>query len=148
MRDLPPLNALLTFEVVTRTGSVRAAAGEMLVTPGAVSRQLRLLEDHFGTSLFGRQGRGLTLTPVGRAYDERVSTHFDGLRRATALLQSSSGRSVLRVRSYTAFATRWLIQRLSHFQLDHPQIEVRLSAESGWSEADNFDAAIRPGDGA
>lgn len=147
MRDLPPLNALLTFEVVARTGSVRAAAGEMLVTPGAVSRQVRLLEDHFGTALFGRQGRGLTLTPVGRAYYERVSTHFDGLRRATALLHSSSGRSVLRVRSYTTFATRWLIPRLSHFQLGHPQIEVRLSTESGWSEADDFDAAIRLGDG-
>ncbi len=147
MRDLPPLNALLTFEVVSRTGSVRAAAGEMLVTAGAVSRQVRLLEDHFGTALFARQGRGLALTPVGRAYYERVSTHFDGLRRATALLHSSSGRSVLRLRSYTTFATRWLIPRLSRFQLGHPQIEVRLSTESGWSEADNFDAAIRLGDG-
>ena len=54
MRDLPPLNARLTFEVVARTGSVRAAADEMLVTPGAVSRQVRLLEDHFGTAFFGR----------------------------------------------------------------------------------------------
>ena len=92
MRDLPPLNALLTFKVVARTGSVRSAAGEMLVTSGAVSRQVRLLEDHFGTSLFTRQGRGLVLTPVGRAYYERVHAHFAGLRDATALLQSSSGR--------------------------------------------------------
>ena len=120
----------------------------MLVTAGAVSRQVRQLEDHFGVALFARQGRGLTLTPVGRAYYERVSTHFDGLRRATALLQASSGRSVLRLRSYTTFATRWLIPRLSHFQLSHPQIEVRLSTESAWSEAENFDAAIRLGDGA
>ncbi len=147
MRDLPPLNALLTFEVVSRTGSVRSAAGEMLVTPGAVSRQVRLLEDHFATLLFTRQGRGLVLTPVGRALYERVHAHFDGLRDATALLQSSSGRSVLRLRSYTTFATRWLIPRLSSFQLRHPQIDVRLSTESGWSEASGFDAAIRLGGG-
>ena len=147
MRDLPPLNALRTFEVVSRTGSVRAAAGEMLVTPGAVSRQVRLLKDHFGTSLFLRQGRGLALTPVGRAFYERVHAQFEGLRDATALLRSSSGRSVLRLRSYTTFATRWLIPRLSNFQLRHPQIDVRLSTESGWSDANGFDAAIRLGDG-
>lgn len=147
MRDLPPLNALLTFEVVARTGSIRSAAAEMLVTPGAVSRQVRQLEDHFGTTLFARQGRGLALTPVGRAYYERVSTHFDGLRQATALLRSSSGRSVLRIRSYTTFATRWLIPRLSHFQLRHPQVEVRLTTASEWSDADGFDAAVRLGPG-
>ena len=54
MRGLPPLNALLTFEVVARTGSVRSVAGEMLVTLGAVSRQARLLEDYFGTPLCTR----------------------------------------------------------------------------------------------
>ncbi|WP_456878006.1 LysR family transcriptional regulator [Ewingella americana] len=56
MRELPPLNALLAFEFVAKTGSVRAAAESMSVTPGAVSRQIRLLEDHFGTALFQRQG--------------------------------------------------------------------------------------------
>lgn len=147
MRDLPPLNALLAFEVVARTGSVRSAAAEMLVTPGAVSRQLRLLEGHFGTTLFSRQGRGLALTPAGRTYYERVSTHFDGLRQATARLQSSSGRSVLRLRSYTTFATRWLIPRLSRFQLRHPQVEVRLVTASEWSDAEGFDAAVRLGPG-
>ena len=54
MRGLPLFNALLTFEVVARTGGVRTAAAELLVTPGAVSRQVRLLEEHFGTSLFAR----------------------------------------------------------------------------------------------
>ena len=61
MRDLPPLNALLTFEVVARIGSVRSAADEMLVTAGAVSRQVRQLEDHFGVALFARRQR-----PLGR----------------------------------------------------------------------------------
>ena len=88
------------------------------------------------------------LTPVGRAYYERVSTHFDGFA-------ARDGVAALVVWPVGAAApllhhlrdTRWLIPRLSHFQLSHPQIEVRLSTESGWSEADNFDAAIRLGDG-
>ena len=54
---------------------------------------------------------------------------------------------MLRLRSYTTFATRWLIPRLSGFQLSHPQIDVRLSMESGWSDADGYDAAIRLGNG-
>ena len=87
------------------------------------------------------------LTPVGRAFYERVHAHFDGLRDATALLQSSLGRSVLRLRSYTTFATRWLIPRLSGFHLRHPQIDMRLSMESGWSDADGYDGAIRLGNG-
>lgn len=147
MRDLPPLNALQAFEIVARTGSVRSAAEELSVTAGAVSRQIRLLEDHFGVPLFARQGRGLALTAVGKAYFERVNSHFDGLRQASSLLHSSSGRSVLKLRSYTTFATRWLIPRLSHFQLAHPEIDVRLTTVSEWSELGEFDAAIRLGDG-
>lgn len=147
MRDLPPLNALAVFEAVARCGGVRQAADALAVTPGAVSKQLRLLEDHFGAALFARQGRGLVLTPVGAAYFERVSPHFDGLRRASALLRGESGRSVLRLRSYTTFATRWLIPRLSQFQLAHPEIDLRLATASEWAELGEFDAAIRLGDG-
>lgn len=147
MRDLPPLNALQAFEIVARTGSVRAAADELSVTAGAVSRQIRLLEDHFGVALFARQGRGLALTVVGAAYYERVNSHFDGLRRASTLLRSSSGRSVVKLRSYTTFATRWLIPRLSQFQLAHPEIDVRLTTASEWSGLGEFDAGIRLGDG-
>ncbi|MBP2171306.1 LysR family glycine cleavage system transcriptional activator [Erwinia toletana] len=147
MRELPPLNALLAFEVVARTGSVRAAAESMSVTPGAVSRQLRLLEEHFGTTLFQRQGRGLMLTHAGNAYYQQISGHFDGLRRAGQVLQRSAGRAVLRLHSFTTFATRWLIPRLSTFQLAHPAIEVRLTTASDWDDATDFDAAIRLGHG-
>lgn len=147
MRDLPPLNALSAFECVARAGSVKAAAEEMLVTAGAVSHQLRQLEAHFGVPLFVRQGRGLALTASGAAYFERVTTHFEGLRQASAQLRGNAGRSVLRLRSYTTFATRWLIPRLTLFQLAHPEIYVRLTMVSEWSDLVDFDAAIRLGDG-
>lgn len=147
MRDLPPLNALLAFECVARTGSVKAASEEMLVTSGAVSHQLRQLEEHFGVPLFVRQGRGLALTASGATYFERVTTHFEGLRHASGQLLGNAGRSVLRLRSYTTFATRWLIPRITQFQLAHPEIDIRLTTASEWSELGDFDAGIRLGDG-
>ncbi|EOE4546484.1 LysR substrate-binding domain-containing protein [Klebsiella pneumoniae] len=146
-RELPPLNALLAFESVGRTGSVRAAAEHLSVTPGAVSRQLRLLEEHFGTQLFQRQGRGLQLTYAGGAYFHQVSMHFDGLRQAGQILHRSAGRTVIRMHSFTTFATRWLVPRLTAFQLAHPTIDVRLTTASDWDDAANFDAAIRLGNG-
>ena len=146
-RELPPLNALLAFEAVARTGSVRAAAGHLSVTPGAVSRQLRLLEEHFGTQLFQRQGRGLLLTHAGSAYFHQISMHFDGLRQAGQILHRSAGRTVIRLHSFTTFATRWLVPRLTAFQLAHPAIDVRLTTASDWDDAADFDAAIRLGNG-
>ncbi|CAI2113058.1 Gcv operon activator [Serratia ficaria] len=147
MRDLPPLNALLAFEYVARTGSVRAAAEGMSVTPGAVSRQIRLLEAHFGTALFQRHGRGLVLTPPGSVYFQQISEHFAGLRRAGQQLYRNAGRAVIRLHSFTTFATRWLIPRLSNFQLANPDIDVRLTTASEWDDGVDCDAAIRLGEG-
>lgn len=147
MRDLPPLNAVLAFEFVARTGSVRAAAEKMSVTPGAVSRQIRLLEEHFGSALFQRQGRGLVLTLPGNAYFQQISEHFDGLRRAGQMLHRNAGRSVIRLHSFTTFATRWLIPRLAKFQLAHSDIDMRLTTASEWDDGMDCDAAIRLGNG-
>ncbi|MGF6564661.1 LysR substrate-binding domain-containing protein [Kosakonia cowanii] len=147
MRELPPLNALLAFEVVAKTGSVRAAAESMSVTPGAVSRQIRLLEDHFGTALFQRQGRGLSLTNPGKAYYQQISEHFDGLRDAGKILHRNAGRSVIRLHSFTTFATRWLISPLSKFQMAYPDIDIRLTTASEWDDSTDCDAAIRLGNG-
>lgn len=147
MRDLPPLNALLAFDYVARTGSVRAAADALSVTPGAVSRQLRLLEDYFGTTLFQREGRGLMLTPSGNSYFLQVGKHLDGIRQASAALQRNAGRTVIRLHSFTTFATRWLIPRLAKFQIENPDIDVRLTTASEWDDSLECDAAIRLGDG-
>jgi LysR family glycine cleavage system transcriptional activator len=147
MKEFPPLNALLFFEAVARLGSVKAAAAELNVTSGAVSRQIRLLEDYFGISLFSRQGRGLVVTSMGAAYCECVAAHLNGIQNASSLLRTSDERSVLRLWSYTTFATRWLIPRLSQFQLAYPTIDIRLTTASDWGEFDEFDAAIRLGDG-
>jgi LysR family transcriptional regulator, glycine cleavage system transcriptional activator len=147
MRELPPMNALIAFEAVARRNSVRAAAEELFVTAGAISRHLRSLEAYFSMPLFARVGRGLVLTNQGAAYFERVRYHLDGIRRAGTTMRHESGRTSLKLRSYTTFATRWLIARLSQFQLAEPDIEVKLSMVSCWDELGDFDAAIRLGDG-
>ena len=147
MRSLPPLNALIAFEAVARTGSVAAAAGELFVTSGAISRQLKVLDEFFETNLFEKQGRGLALTPLGAASFQRINEHVDGIRQATRGMQDSGLRSVIRLHSHTTFATRWLIPRLSRFQVTHPQISVRLTTSSEWGEEIDCDAVIRLGHG-
>ncbi|SEM39718.1 LysR family transcriptional regulator, glycine cleavage system transcriptional activator [Luteibacter sp. UNCMF331Sha3.1] len=147
MRPLPPLNALVAFEAVARTGSVGAAADELFVTPGAVSRQLKVLDDYFATNLFERQGRGLALSPTGADYFHRVTGHIEGLRSATAAMRSEDARTIVRLHSYTTFATRWLIPRLGEFQVAHPQIEIRLTTSSEGDTGHHCDAEIRLGGG-
>lgn len=147
MRDLPPLNALLAFEYVARTGSVRAAAESLSVTSGAVSRQIKLLEDYFSAPLFQREGRSLILTLSGKAYFLQISKHLDGIRQASEGLQRNTCRSVIRLHSFTTFATRWLIPRLTMFQIKNPSIDVRLTTASEWDDAVECDAAIRLGMG-
>lgn len=147
MRSLPPLNALVAFEAVARTGSVNSAAAELFVTSGAVSRQLKALDEFFETNLFEKHGRGLALTPSGAAYFQRISAHVEGIRQATRSMQGDEFRPVIRLHSYTTFATRWLIPRLSRFQVTHPQIDVRLTTSSDGNDGVDCDAAVRLGDG-
>ena len=112
-RRIPPLNPLSTFEVAARNGSFTLAAEELNVTQGAVSRQVRTLEEFLGLDLFERQHRSVRLTRAGQAYYADIRTGFEHLEAATARLAASLQREKLVVRSYSTFATRWLIPRLA-----------------------------------
>lgn len=81
---LPPLNSLQAFEVAGRHESFLYAAAELQVSPGAVSRHVRQLEQFLGIELFVRQSNGVTLTPAGNRYARKVSRIVRDLRRATA----------------------------------------------------------------
>jgi DNA-binding transcriptional LysR family regulator len=84
---LPPLNALRSFEAAARLGGVGRAAEALHVTHGAISRQLRLLEEHLGVALFERDGRGLRLTRAGVELQAACEGAFDQIRAAVAGLQ-------------------------------------------------------------
>lgn len=149
MDRLPPLNALRAFEAAARHLSITVAANELHVTPGAVSRQIRTLEEVLGVQLLHRGHRQITLTRTGDDYYRAVTKAMDGLREATLRLTKRAKRKQLKVRSYTTFAMRWLIPRLSSFHAANPGIEVLLTASLDPVDfrKEDIDGAIRLGDG-
>ncbi|MBV7486692.1 LysR substrate-binding domain-containing protein [Bordetella sp. BOR01] len=144
MEPLPPLNALRIFEVVGRVSSISAAAQELCVTPAAVSRQIRVLEDHLRTRLFYRQHRRIAFTPAGREYHLEVSRHIAGLRRATLNVHQAARSRIFNLRAPHTIAMRWLLPRLASLHAAHPELEVRLhtSANPPDFEREDLDAAI------
>lgn len=147
-RNLPPLNPLRAFEVAARHASFTKAADELFVTPSAVSHQVKTLEEHLGMALFIREAKALTLTAAGRAYVPAIQEAFRVLADATRDLKAEL-TPVLRVDIPPTFAAKWLIPRLDRFVKAHPEIDLRVSTQSGPLDfaRDNYDLAIRFGRG-
>jgi LysR family glycine cleavage system transcriptional activator len=147
-RELPPLNALRAFEAAARHLSFVRAAEELHVTPAAISQQVKLLEDHLGTSLFHR-GKKLALSDAGNAALPLVSEAFDQIERAMLKMRPNSLGDALVISAPPAFAARWLIPRLEDFQSRHPNIELRLHATKRLVnfQVEDVDVAIRFGAG-
>lgn len=147
-RRLPPLNALRFFEATGRLQSVRQAAAELYVTPGAVSRQIQGLESWLGVPLFEHGARSVRLTAAGARYLHEVTEHLDALAAATADVSGrGAGRSTLLIRSYTFFATSWLVPRLTEFRRGEPWVDLQLVTSSSPPDFGHRDvsAEIRPG---
>ena len=149
MDRLPPLNAVRAFEAAARHCSVTAAANELHVTPGAVSRQVHALEEFLGVALFERGHRQIKLTRRGDEYYRTVAKLLELLHDATRRIKKGAQKKQLRIRAYTTFAIRWLIPRLSSFHAAHPRIEVLLTASLQPVDfaRDDLDGAIRLGPG-
>lgn len=146
---LPPLNAVRAFESAARHLSITLASIELNVTPGAVSRQVQLLEDFVGVPLLLRGHREISLTPAGAQYFRTVNKSIEQIREATQLIKGGDTRKPLKVRCYTTFAMRWLIPRLSSFHATHPKVRVVLttSLEMVDFKREDLDCAVRLGDG-
>jgi LysR family glycine cleavage system transcriptional activator len=149
MRGLPSLNALAAFEAAARLLSVRQAAAQLCVTPAAVSKQIRMLENHLGCALFIRKNQRIALTPHGANYLERIESALREIREATRELKLRDDKRTLKIRSYNTFSVYWLIPRLSDFYALYPGINIEISATSRWIdfEDEDVDAAVRLGDG-
>jgi LysR family transcriptional regulator, glycine cleavage system transcriptional activator len=144
---LPPLTALRTFEVAARAGSFTAAAAELGVTHGAVSKQIQALETWLGQSLFVRSGQRMAPTPHGRAFAAEISEAFDRITDAAQRYGTRAATHVLHVNAPATFAMRWLIPLLPRFYAGHPNVEVRVSTSTTLTETlrGSFDLAIRRG---
>ncbi|MEO9190258.1 MAG: transcriptional regulator GcvA [Acetobacteraceae bacterium] len=125
---LPPLNPLRAFEAAARCESFTRAAEELYVTQGAVSRQVKALEEHFGFTLFDRTPTGVVLSLSGRAFAAALTDAFAAVAQAADELVLARTHTVLTIRGYTTFLVRWLIPVLGAFQACHRNIEVRLEA--------------------
>ncbi len=129
--DLPPLNALRAFEVAARLGSLSRAADELHVTHGAVSRQVRLLEEAVGTPLFERAGRGLRLTGAGTRLRDAAGDAFDQLRSAITTIQRTGGDAALVLGCPGSLLARWMIPRLPQLASTLPALTLHLSPHEG-----------------
>lgn len=130
MRNLPPLSALRAFEATARTGSVTRAAQELFRTHGAVSRQLRLLQEHAGVALFDKDGTGLALNQHGKALYEVARAAFEQLEQGYGRVLDQARGPTLHVACSATFAMRWLVPQLVDFYRMRPDIRIRLSMTS------------------
>jgi len=147
MSRLPPLNALKAFEAAARHLSVKAAAEELSVTPGAVSQMLKTLELHLGRQLFDRVNRGIVLTEAGRNYLPPVRNAFRQIAEASRRVAAEEETGVLTVSTTPFFASAWLVPRLGAFRAAHPDIDLRILTGNGLADftRDGVDVAIRHG---
>ncbi|WP_144635283.1 transcriptional regulator GcvA [Bordetella genomosp. 13] len=130
-RALPPLNALRTFEAAGRLGSFKHAAAELHVTQGAVSQQIRLLEQWLEAPLFERHNRRVVLTPAAQAYLEDIGPLLEEIARATSRYGTARPASrTLRVNATSTFTLRWLVPRLAAFRALHPDVEVKVETSN------------------
>lgn len=136
------LNALRAFEAAGRLGSLTAAAGELFVTHGAVSRQIKALEADLGEALFEGPKHRRTLTARGAALLAELTPAFAAIDRA---VRGDAGPELLKVSCMATFAVRWLIPRLAAFHAAHPDLKVTIteSYDAPDFRADGSDLAVR-----
>lgn len=143
---LPPLNAIKSFEVAARHSSFTKAADELFVTPGAVSRQVRSLEEHLGKPLFDRNYREVTLTDASRAYAQQLLDAFGQIDRATRAFAAHTEQRKLKIYAPVTFALRWLMPRLGGYHALYPDQGISV-ASLGKAPLDldvlDLDVAIR-----
>jgi LysR family glycine cleavage system transcriptional activator len=146
-RRLPQTSLLETFEVAARRGSFTLAAADLNMTQGAVSRQIRALEEQLGTELFVRERKRVSLSPAGATYLEDISRALSIIRTASTALQVNPDGGVLHLGIVPTFGTRWLAPRLPQFFRENPGITVNLTTKLRPFDfgSEHLDAAIHFG---
>ena len=148
-RRIPNLSALTFLECAGRHMSFSRAAAELHVTQGAVSRQIRLLEESLGTPLFRRLHRAVELTPQGRELHQAVTVALSHVLAATEEIAGTSSSSHLTIAATHAMSTLWLMPRIPRLRARFPDLDVQvLATDSELDELnDRFNIGIRYGDG-
>ncbi|MEW9612287.1 LysR family transcriptional regulator [Shinella sp. S4-D37] len=123
---LPPLATLPAFSIAARTGSLTLAARELHLTPGAISRQIKALEDALGVQLFHRGHNAISLTDAGRQYLLHVNAALATLENGTRALLPDRVRLV--IQAPITLARRWLIPRLGAYLQENPSVDLNIQS--------------------
>jgi LysR family transcriptional regulator, glycine cleavage system transcriptional activator len=144
------LASLRFFEAAARLLSFKQAALELHVTQGAVSQQIKHLEEALGCKLFYRLPRQLTLTEEGVRFAAVVEHALDEIEQEAKALAAARSMAEIRVRAGPSFALRWLVPRLGDFYAQHSHIKLFITAVHGYFDPARreFDLAIEMIDGA
>ncbi|WP_170605441.1 LysR substrate-binding domain-containing protein [Ruegeria arenilitoris] len=144
--NFPPLSTLSVFEAAARHLSFKNAAVELLVTPGAVSHQIKALEGELKTNLFERRHRGVDLTEDGKALYEAVSTSFGRISKTLEAIRNRRSSEKVTVGSTTAVAALWLSSSIIRFWRDTPDLNInQITQDRPFKDRPDIDFFIRYG---
>jgi len=147
-RQFPPLSALRAFSAFASADTLDHAGAAVGVTHAAISQQIRALEAHLGVRLVVRDGRRLVLTDAGRHLAQALDAGFGQIGRAIADLTRGEAARPLRITTTPAFASGWLLPRLSDFRARHPGIDLTIDPSSDMRRlGEDADIALRYGNG-
>ncbi|SFU43153.1 transcriptional regulator GcvA [Pseudoduganella namucuonensis] len=146
---LPNFSALRAFEAAARHQNFSRAADELHLTHGAISHQVRALEEELGTRLFVRNGRHVTVTADGLRFAQVLGKAFADIAAGADALRPDHGCQRLSISAIPSFAARWLAPRLGRFIDLHPGVEVLLQASGHLEDLERaaIDIGIRFGRG-
>jgi DNA-binding transcriptional LysR family regulator len=146
-RHFPSTASLLALEALDRLGTVTAAAAELNLTPGAISRAVKEAEGQLGVTLALRDRQRLRLTPAARDYIAQVRRALETLSSASLKLRGNPQGGSLTIAILPAFGMHWLAPRLPAFRAAHPAVSLALSTRLRPFDlaVEGFDAAIHYG---
>lgn len=149
MRKLPPLNSLRAFEAAARLAGVTSASEELHVTHGAVSRQLKQLEQWLEIELFDRSERAIKLNKAGESYLKHITGALDLIEQASSSLKQNLPEKSLKISTTHSIASKWLVDKLNEFSNLNPLIDIWLTTQQQKSDftKQKLDLSIRMGEG-
>jgi DNA-binding transcriptional LysR family regulator len=130
LAELPSLDLIRGFEAAARNLSFTKAAEELYVTQSAVSRQVKMLEEHLGIELFERRHRALLLTETGQEFYRAATSAMKLLAESASRIKDRGQNRILTVSATIGFISLWLIPRLAEFRALHPEIDIRIDANN------------------
>ncbi|WP_339669586.1 LysR substrate-binding domain-containing protein [Dasania marina] len=123
---LPPLKSLIAFEAVARHLSLTKAGQELFISREAVSRQIRILEEHLGIKLFDRLHRAVGLTKAGKEFLAVIQVSLESIADVSGAIQKKTQPLKITISATVAISSFWLTSRLISYKSDYPQAELRV----------------------